>query len=118
MVVRKYYAALLVTMMLGIAQPVSAESYNGNKLLRNCKADVGSTPWGVCIGYVTSVSNTTSSWQNWGDLKSNICLPAGFTSGQLIEVAVKYLEAHPLQLHLSASSLVLNAYIEAFPCEE
>ena len=48
---------------------------------------------------------------------SEYCTAKGVTRRQMQSVVKKYFEANPAQLHLNASTLVINAFIEAFPCE-
>ncbi len=39
-------------------------------------------------------------------------------TAQLVRVTVKYLQKHPEELHMTAGSLVSNAFYVAFPCGE
>ena len=53
----------------------------------------------------------------WHGFETDNCMPNGVTAGQLLRVWIKWANEHPEDLHFEASSLVLNAYIEAFPCD-
>lgn len=44
------------------------------------------------------------------------CSPGDATLGQFNEVALRYLRAHPDAMPKTASSVVLQALIEAYPC--
>jgi len=60
-----------------------------------------------------------SYWPRYYDWDAHvpICMPQGYTSGQLVKVVVKDLNAHPEKLHLDAMALVLKPLASAFPCE-
>ena len=45
------------------------------------------------------------------------CTPSTSTKGQVIDVVLLYLENHPQDRHLTASSLVQAALTNAFPCK-
>lgn len=44
------------------------------------------------------------------------CPPRSVTNGQMIKVAMKYLDDNPAQLHLRMRVLFRRALISAFPC--
>jgi hypothetical protein len=78
---------------------------NGNQLFAACQQDDR-----LCFGYVLGV---TASAQ----LASSVCLPSDtVTSGQLKDVVMLWLQNHPEIRHKSASSLVMQALGEKFPC--
>ena len=58
--------------------------------------------------YVTGVADTIDNL--W-------CSSSSVTVGQIVKVVSKYLENNPEKLHLSASSLIMAALMQAFPCE-
>ena len=80
---------------------------SGNQLLMLCKDSFGSFNNGVCLGYVSGVTDT---------MGSNICLTSGVTVQQLDSVVKKYMNEHPEILHYLASSIIREALIKAFPC--
>jgi hypothetical protein len=53
-----------------------------------------------------------------GDMTAmvNWCPPAGVTPGQLLDVMIRELHAHPEDRHLPALPLVIRAFITSFPC--
>ena len=121
------WLALCLVLVAGDAFGVEVSAYaSGNELLGWCKeaekvADDGSgapVHAGQCYGYLKATHDGYATWRAWGHISSDRhCIPESVTVGQLRRIVVKFLEAHPEQLHLLAGSLVLNAYQEAFPCE-
>lgn len=63
----------------------------------------------LCTGYI------------WGSLDAAralkvACEPAGVTGTRLVDITIKYLLAHPEQLHLPATTLIIDMYKKEFPC--
>jgi len=117
--------AILVLLVALVTSPGAwAESepfiyLNGSKLLERCKAYVDETyiaKGGVCIGYVMGIADAHNTYSSWGYLPKQYCAPSEVAGSQLVRVALKHLEEAPEGLHLAASSLVINALTEAFPC--
>jgi len=44
------------------------------------------------------------------------CVPEGVTIGQMLDVYVEWLHAHPADRHMEASTLFYVATRDAFPC--
>jgi hypothetical protein len=86
---------------------------NGNELLDSCNND---PPW--CLGYVVGIADAMSGAQSVGGTVNGwrACLPYGVTEGQVMDVVVQALRAHPQRRHNGASGLVASALSEAFPC--
>ena len=112
---KKWVLILAITAANLSANSVFADYYSGNKLLEYCNPDSAKSD--VCIGYVAGTRGAIDTWKAWENIDSGICVPKEVSLRQSINVVVKYLEANPGKLHLSASSNVLNAFREAFPCE-
>lgn len=101
----------------------SALAYGGSEYLKACnlyllgregvlypQAD-RSLKIGICMGYTEGVFGTALQLD-----KRGVCASEEADSEQLIRIAMKYLENHPEQLHYGASSTILVAFREAFPC--
>jgi hypothetical protein len=63
----------------------------------------------LCTGYI------------WGSVETArvlkvACEPPGVSGARLVNMTTKYLLAHPEQLHLTASSLIIDMYKSEFPC--
>ncbi len=72
----------------------------------------------VCMYYVAGVADMLSviSKTEAGGIKP-LCIPAKVSLGQLRNVVVKYLKAHPEGTHRAAVVQVTVALGEAFPCQ-
>ena len=112
-------SALAILVLLTIA-PRSSEAglyQTGNMLLDECK-DEGSSQM-FCMGFVAGVADLAQGLQYTKILTNQvICIEPAVTQGQLRLVVIKYLDAHPAELHYPANSLVFSALREAFPCSE
>jgi hypothetical protein len=84
--------------------------FTGNSILALCQ---GANPE-FCMGYVTGIADALSNGPV-GDWRA--CCPANVANGQVRDIAVRYLVAHPETRHLVAGSLVAHALAEAFPCK-
>ena len=111
--------ALVMTASMGAQGEAldTGESFKtGSSILESCERE----SWfnkGYCLGYIIGVSDAANTLAVWKGFAESICTPQGVTSGQLQKVVVNNLNENPEELHLNASSLVLNALSEAFPCE-
>lgn len=108
----------LLIALLCVSGKVGAAFKDGNDLLSHCTESPQHAYYMYCLGYIASASDTHNTWAEQGVAPRRICTSIDVTQGQLRLIVVKYLEADPAELHLTASSLVLNALIEAFPCTE
>jgi hypothetical protein len=79
--------------------------FDGNDLLRWCTSKDA-----LCTGYVAGVSDELS--RNG----PTVCRPEHVTVEQLRELVTRYLERHPEERQLQASSLVVGAMRDAWPC--
>jgi hypothetical protein len=94
---------VLAIAMIFVAPPALAMS--GNDLLAVCQSG-GGEAWGYCIGYVTGITETSSS----------ICVPPETIRAQGRDIVLQYLKNHPETRQLKAADLVLNALKAAWPC--
>ena len=44
------------------------------------------------------------------------CNPPNIKNKQLVDIVTKYLKDHPEKLHMDDGRLVVDAFIDAFPC--
>jgi hypothetical protein len=63
------------------------------------------------MGYIQGVHDIGTDYRA-------ICSPPSATAGQIAEVVIKYLRAHPEKLHLGGEVLISQALREAFPCKK
>ena len=79
--------------------------FDGDDLLRWCTMKDA-----LCTGYVAGVSDELS--RNG----PSVCRPAHVTVAQLRDLVTLYLEQHPEERRLQASSLVVGALRDAWAC--
>jgi hypothetical protein len=88
---------------------------NGNELKDICAAnDVAG-----CVAYIMGALDAAMTLTAWGaNTTAPICLPTEATGGQVKAIVEKYITERPEELHLSGTSIVLNAVGLAFPCKQ
>ena len=121
--------ALAATAVIATAAKAYAEEsgpdvfYTGNVLLERCGSEEDAF-YLFCTGYVAGIADhissdksifpNVSSGQYW--IFNDVCSPENVTVGQLAKVWIKWANEHPERLHLAASSLVTEAFAQAWPC--
>ena len=111
----------LIVLILSTLIPASsfASFKGGNELHAACstegKESVDYAATSLCLGYVQGIVDAHVSYVEWGVMPPNFCIQRGVTVGQLVKVALKHMNEHPEKLHLTAASLVTNAFAFAFP---
>ncbi|MBP1749190.1 MAG: hypothetical protein H6Q52_1729 [Deltaproteobacteria bacterium] len=119
----KYLAVAATCLFLSMVCSVWAEDKStwttGNDLLGDCVKLENAMPnspgadaarAGRCLGEVNGVSNTMFHYKT-------ICPPNGVSAGQTVVIVLRYLRAHPEDLHMNSSLLIMGALSEAFPCK-
>jgi hypothetical protein len=111
---RSVKSLIVLLVLLRAAQSAKAVVWDGDDLYALCHAPanlVGNLQTIRCMGYIEGVIDATTV---------EICgeFTGGFASGQLVGIVSQYLSAHPAQRQLPASTLVLLALMEAFPCHK
>lgn len=97
----------------------SAEAYSGNDLYKELEMGKGADASsyaepilrGRGLGFTFGVASTALTL-------GVICSPDGLPTKQYVDISHKYLRDHPGTRHLDATSLVLTALVEAFPCKK
>lgn len=99
---------IAVALLLLTAVPVFSLqlSLTGNQLKQDAGSQ-GAYSKGYFEGYVLGVLESA---------KDHLCIPERVEMGQALEAIEKYLNEHPEELHLPASSLVLRAVQASWPC--
>jgi len=119
-----YFAIGWCVVLAGGGEAMAA--IDGNDLLGYCKTFlaedntltyVRGVEYGLCMGFVSGVSEATHVWQQVAET-NYLCPPEGSPISQSIQIVVKALEDNPAVLHLSATVLVQRALMDAFPCPE
>ena len=100
-------AFVTIVAMSGIGPAKAAAVYDGNEILFSCEQ--GNLK---CIYYLAGVHDA------WNDRDSKkYCMPDGVKLAELKNVFIKYAKENPEKLNFSASSVTINAFKKAFPCE-
>jgi hypothetical protein len=110
---------------------VSADSWAGfktaNDLLITCSTKEGDAGYladaSHCLGYTLGVFDTLDGLSRelaeMGVTQTGFCMPEGKVSaGQIGRIALKHLEENPEVLHYEASSVLIQGFIQAFPCDK
>jgi hypothetical protein len=64
---------------------------------------------GVCIGAVQAIAFIHKQCAD---------IPSGVTTGQLIRVVIRYIEARPKRMNETFAALVAEALVDAWPCRK
>ena len=104
------YAIMVLALVGMLALPrLATAATTGNELLKVCPARDKTTCTTYINGWVEGIIVPKS-------LTKLICIPEGVTLGQLTDVFLNYLRAHPEERHEGASFLTFRAMKKAFPC--
>lgn len=123
---------LFILLILFHVQANAIEGYfeNGYGLLIKCEKTLGGDGdssidpqtlyhTGLCGGYISSIHDSVKDMRLHDLIKEDpYCMPIGINRGQLVGIVVNYLKGNPESLNASASSSVLTAFSEAFPCTQ
>ena len=119
----KKFVLLFVAAFLAFSSSsVMAEGFvDGREILGPClqardKMTTASHDAGRCFGFLSGVADLYDIMTSEGLVKPSYCPPVNVSLIRMINVVVNYLQQHPEDLHYSASSLVMAAYADAFPC--
>jgi len=96
----------------------SGYSYeDGRGLMKICLGE-SNFELGVCHSYLVGIHDAHGSFVHAGSMPKKVfCTPDGVEVGVLKEAFLTYAVAHPEELQRTASSLVIDAFRLAFPCE-
>jgi Rap1a immunity proteins len=114
----------ILAVTLAATGTASATFKTGNDLYSECTAPADwQRRFLFCYGYIEGIADAEDAEDlrviGFMDPKAKanaFYLPAGVQAGQLPDVAVQYLQAHPERRHNSAAALVELALSAAFPC--
>jgi Rap1a immunity proteins len=86
---------------------------DGNRLYELCRPNSRNSSF--CGDFVMSVANALMVGRvgHW-----TACIPNGVTDDQVVDVATRYLDAHPAERPHAARELVAQALAEVFPCRQ
>ena len=104
---------LLILLLLMVSTNVFSNSevfYNGEKLINDIKSDDLSAN-AYASGFIIGVIGV--NYDN-----REICIDEGVTGDQLIQITKNYLEKHPDSWKYTASSILIFAIKEFYPCKK
>jgi len=129
------YAIIVLALVGVLARPTAAiAEATGNEILQWCKqlrqictsyaGGWRSGHWAVLTAaYYATRKIPTEQKQLDAQLKvikrtapTNICIPRVVTNGQLADILMNHLRAHPETRHLQVGYLIVPAFRKAFPC--
>jgi len=120
---------LLVVVVFFVTSPVMAAQMqtfkSGSKLLNECTPLLTQNKNTTellfetsCLNYIKGVFDLHQTLVARGKIVPHICKPPEADLGQIGRIIMKYLKANPGKINITASSLILPALSEAFPCPE
>lgn len=113
-------AALLAASLAGCVAPAGASPiliFDGHALKQACADATSYYTYGKCAGYIIGVHDQHVLAVGW-DVNICISLADGNTTDSMIEPVASYLDRDDTRLSDPASTLVIRALKEAFPCRE
>lgn len=74
--------------------------------------------WFECAGYLSAMVESSALASDLDGVELRFCVPwgVGVTTGQLIQIFVRWSENNPHHLHKARAWAVGQAFREAFPC--
>lgn len=113
----------LIVLILSGSVNCEASFIIANHLLSRCQNftagdDYTNDDERICHGYIMGVHDTVKSSERLFEEPALYCEPARVSSEQMVLVVKKFLKVNPELLHYSASSTVVEAFIDAYPCPE
>ncbi len=108
-------AALMATSAPPLVSPAQAYFLDGDELMNNCSVKIADERFDpqICVTYIMGAYDAFMFQRLIRNQPR--CTPRTLTGGQLRDVVVEYLESHPDNRAMDASSLVWNAIIAEWP---
>jgi hypothetical protein len=100
----------------------SARAEDGRGLVKNCMSNDRMIV-GVCVGYLLGIWDTAVDMPLYGKVvrSDRICLPEGEDGpkpSEMPQIWLEWAHRHPEHLDFAAARLVMQAFIDAYPCRE
>jgi Rap1a immunity proteins len=125
----RFPTALSLAVSLMLVPEALARAEGADKMLRACEilsrgmhveGDTVYLPPGAdvnqCWGFMSAVQEYSMLADHDGKTFLRACPPPDTTTVQIIQVFIKYANAHPEKLKLKAAAVAFNAMADAFPC--
>lgn len=118
-----FLAAAIIAALPAHASAESGSFYDGNQLNERCTSgrrwadgrggNTGAQDSAQCAGYIQGVSDLLSAQ----DTKVANCIGNNVTTGQLVDVVMKYFRENPAKRQFNAAAIITIALSDAF-CSE
>lgn len=117
MIARIFTLLLIMFMVPAVQAEAEVIVYqNGNQLIKDCEGDEPIRGM-FCLGFMAGTMDTLEVLSAAAEFPKIACKPKDVTITQLRKIFIQFTSEHPEELHNSASSIMLTALVEAFPCE-
>jgi hypothetical protein len=108
---------LLALLTMSITNHGYAGYYTSSNLFNYCESELV-VDQNSCRRYLSGISDAHDTFYRLEFLADKaFCIPDRATNEQLREIFIKYVNEHPQDLGRVASSMAINAFSIAFPCE-
>jgi hypothetical protein len=98
---------------------------SGTKLQMDCsglnaplKSDTKIMLDATCLNYIKGVFDLHQTLVGSRVIEPRICKPTEVDLGQLARITIEYIEKNQEKAEVTASSLIMHALSEAYPCSE
>ncbi|WP_417678381.1 Rap1a/Tai family immunity protein [Roseibium sp.] len=121
-------AVLLVCSLL-FTTPSFGGAMNGNEFLAICKGEPGNRPLtckffvagviqALWVGAMRGAALATGETPTIKKIDEYVgfCQPEGVSTSQALEIAYKFMQEHPENLHFPVSAIIRDALARSFPC--
>lgn len=125
----KTLALLIIVASVLLVSPAGAEQMqtfkSGGKLQLDCsgldapfKSETKLFLNATCFNYIKGVFDLHQTLVGRKIIEPQFCKPTDVKLGELVRTVITYIEANQEKAEMTASSLILPALGEAFPCSE
>ena len=109
---------LAIALLSGVLiSPTRAGFFTGEQLLAKCASEEV-THQLACVFYLAGALDASDTHHQWGDIEQQFCIGPGVNIVNLRQVFALYAVDHPDELQYPATGTALNAFIDAFPCDQ
>jgi len=126
---KHFHVVIIFLALLVVTIPISATAMgsDGKNLKRMCdqykkvveegKVNASAFDAGMCLATIGAYSDAIKNIEVLQNMRMP-CIPVGVNYGQRQAVVRKYLEEHPEKWHLIYQKIIIEAMLEAFPCND
>ena len=125
---KKLALLIVVASMLSVSPAIGEQMQtfkSGDKLQLDCsglnaplKSETKLIFDATCLNYIKGVFDLHQTLVGSKKIEPHFCKPTDVDLGQLARTVIEYIEANQEKAQTTASSLILPALSEAFPCTE